>query len=115
MTSVDGTQPRFSQPHYWARVAESAERRTPVITLEAAAPSPASTLESALVFQLTSTEQPALFDVDFTTGGLRAACGVDFTTGMLREVTGVVCRALFKIFTSFMECMESKILNKAAV
>ena len=70
VTSVDSTQPRFSQPHYWARVSEAAERRTPVLTLEAAAPSPAAAaqLGSPLVFQLSSPDQPPLFDVDFTTG-----------------------------------------------
>ncbi|XP_037068714.1 protocadherin Fat 1-like [Pollicipes pollicipes] len=75
VTTVDGSQPRFSQPHYWAHVAESAERRTPVLTLEAAAPS-----ASSLVFQLTEPAVDSMFDVDFTTGVLYVAGELDYET-----------------------------------
>ncbi|XP_037068717.1 protocadherin Fat 2-like [Pollicipes pollicipes] len=75
VTTVDGSQPRFSQPHYWARVAESAERRTPVLTLEADAPS-----ASSLVFQLTEPAVDSMFAVDFTTGVLYVAGELDYET-----------------------------------
>ncbi|XP_043247503.1 fat-like cadherin-related tumor suppressor homolog, partial [Amphibalanus amphitrite] len=89
VTTVDGTQPRFSQPHYWARVSEAAERRTPVLTVEAAAPSPsaAAQLGSPLVFQLSSAEQPALFDVDFTTGVLYVTGELDYETSSRHQLT----------------------------
>ena len=85
VTAVDGSQPRFSLPHYRARVAESAGRRSPVITLEAAAPSPSAGLDSALVFQLTSQQRPALFDVDFTTGTEPEKC--PFISSHVDDVT----------------------------